>query len=318
MESNDFFYKLKSFLRELRVLRALHGFFINGLVILIFLTFTTKDGHTKPTFFKSPDQLEQIIKEDQGDLLIIDIRPTIHFNKKSIINSLNISPIILKTKTFLKNKKLVLVDEGIDYCTVKNLAKELSTNGFKEVFALEGGLRYYQFKNKGLQIIEDSLESRYGLTVVSLQKVLHCKSQSPLLIDLRNKERFEKEKIEGSLWFDYRLDTAMSDKITLKEKTDELINYIKNTLTIEQEAGKKNTVADYKYLSDETKYPVILIDEQGKHTPRLGKLLSRQKINTFYLIGGMESWNLYVYEIPAARKRESIKKDTECSECNEN
>ncbi|MEN8219815.1 MAG: rhodanese-like domain-containing protein [Pseudomonadota bacterium] len=79
----------------------------------------------------------------QKKALLIDIRHNKAFQHQNIPGSLNIPPHFLKTKNFLKNKHLILLNQGHSYRELENLYLALGKAGFNKVSVLEGGLNQW-------------------------------------------------------------------------------------------------------------------------------------------------------------------------------
>lgn len=75
---------------------------------------------------------------------MVDVRDAQAFQTYHIAGSLNLPDYTLKTKTFLKAKPLVLVNEGYHYRGLEALCQELRTAGFAQVAILDGGLNAWR------------------------------------------------------------------------------------------------------------------------------------------------------------------------------
>ena len=64
-----------------------------------------------PAFAISAESVLQKMRENQ-DIVLVDIRRRVEFEKFRIPGSINIPLFAIKTKAFLKSKSLVIVDEG--------------------------------------------------------------------------------------------------------------------------------------------------------------------------------------------------------------
>lgn len=102
----------------------------------------TGDCSTKSV---SVETVLQKLKEKQ-DFILIDVRNPNEFEKFRIPGSVNIPLFALKTKTFLKSKPLVLINEGHRYKQLREECAILSETGFT-ISILDGGL--YQWRRKG-------------------------------------------------------------------------------------------------------------------------------------------------------------------------
>ena len=85
-----------------------------------------------------------------GDLCWVDTRHESQYRVGHIAEALNLPLYVLKTKAFLKNKRVVLVNEGHDVTPLLEEAERLRALGFTRVQALEGGVRGWQFAGGAL------------------------------------------------------------------------------------------------------------------------------------------------------------------------
>lgn len=81
---------------------------------------------------------------NQKQAILVDIRDPKEFANYRIPGSLNINPQHLKTKPFLHNKQVILVDEGHSYASLEALCHDLREKGFKRVAVLDGGLNAWR------------------------------------------------------------------------------------------------------------------------------------------------------------------------------
>jgi len=70
----------------------------------------------------------------------IDIRKTDAYNGISMAGSMNIPIHAIKTKRYLKNKSIIIINEGYAYLPIVEECKKLTASGFKSVKILKGGL----------------------------------------------------------------------------------------------------------------------------------------------------------------------------------
>ena len=81
---------------------------------------------------------------DQKQAVLVDIRDPKEFANYRIPGSLNIKPQHIKSKPFLRNKQVILVDEGHSYASLEALCHDLREKGFKRVAVLDGGLNAWR------------------------------------------------------------------------------------------------------------------------------------------------------------------------------
>lgn len=78
--------------------------------------------------------------KQKNNHLFIDIRNNQTFNKKHILGSINIPLELITTKSFLKNKNIVLVGNGWDESSLLDKCAQLKSKGFTSVRVLTGGI----------------------------------------------------------------------------------------------------------------------------------------------------------------------------------
>jgi len=77
--------------------------------------------------------------KEKGEILLVDVRPEAEFEKFRIPGSVNIALYALQTKSFLRSKTVVLVNEGYHRSPLEFTCKWLRDKGFS-VRVLNGGL----------------------------------------------------------------------------------------------------------------------------------------------------------------------------------
>ncbi len=101
-----------------------------------------KPEYRDPSCFISTAELMTLQKDTS--LVLIDVRDEPVFKRLHIPDSLNMPPFAIKSKTFLKAKHLVLLNEGHSYRRVGWLCHELREAGFSKVSILKGGLNAWR------------------------------------------------------------------------------------------------------------------------------------------------------------------------------
>ena len=71
---------------------------------------------------------------------LVDIRPAKQFGRYFLPGSLNLQAFAIKTRPYLKERHLVLVDEGYRPLLMQTVLAELKSAGFDQVQILDGGL----------------------------------------------------------------------------------------------------------------------------------------------------------------------------------
>lgn len=79
----------------------------------------------------------------KNETVLIDVRSREEFERIRIPGSMNVPLFAIKTKTFLKPKPLVLVNEGYSYAPLERACEHLRESGFR-VWILTGGLNSWR------------------------------------------------------------------------------------------------------------------------------------------------------------------------------
>jgi len=84
----------------------------------------------EPTLAISVESVLKKLREKQ-DIILVDVRKKSEFEKFRIPGSISVPLFAVKTKTFLKAKPLVLVNEGYGYRQVEQEVAHLRDSGFR-------------------------------------------------------------------------------------------------------------------------------------------------------------------------------------------
>lgn len=99
-----------------------------------------------------------------GDVVLVDIRDARAFGRYRIAGSLNIEPGALKTKPFLRGRRVVLVDSGHSYGHLEALCRSLRDGGFGDLAILDGGLSAWRAE---VGRLEGDLQAQRELSRIS-------------------------------------------------------------------------------------------------------------------------------------------------------
>ncbi|ESQ15353.1 MAG TPA: rhodanese-like domain-containing protein [Chromatiaceae bacterium] len=83
---------------------------------------------------------EALMRQAEMDSVVVDLRRPAEVAALRIAGALNIPPHQVKTKAFLRGKRLLLADAGYRHGPAERTAAELDKAGFDEVQIIEGGL----------------------------------------------------------------------------------------------------------------------------------------------------------------------------------
>ena len=132
----------------------------------------------------------------KNQLALVDVREAEEYEKYRIPNTLNIQAHLLKYKSYLKSKTLVLVNSGKQYKELESTVAELRLQGYKNVSILDGGLRKW---HKEANRFDGKASAAKYLNTISVKEFLAESSHGPWLVfDLNKKETF-KAKINGKV-----------------------------------------------------------------------------------------------------------------------
>lgn len=236
--------------------------------------------------------METVLQELKGkrESILVDVRGTRQFEKFRIPGSINIPLFALKTKTFLKSRPLVLINEGHSYTQLTEECTTLLASGFT-ISILNGGL--YHWRRKGGPLEGDVFAQR-ELNRISPQAFLagtNCEnwivvdvSKFPLTLSLSSK----------SIHIPFANDS--------KEFIPKLKHVIRND-------GRKDWVS------------VIIYDEKGTGYEEIEKHLQAEGIiNVLYLEGGFEGYKNFKQQQASMQQehssgRRSVKTSKSCTGC---
>ncbi len=278
-----------------RILTAFATLLVNAL--LIYPHASIGDCSTQSV---SVESVLQKLKEKQN-LVLVDVRNSKEFEKFRIPGSVNIPLFALKTKTFLKSRPLVLINEGHSYEQLKEQCAILSETGFS-VSILDGGL--YQWRRKGGPLEGDVFAQR-DLNEISPQTFFAGKayenwmvidvSRSPFTLPLSPGLRGEGGG-EGAIFKVIRIPFANGSK--------EFISKLKS-------ATKNHSEKEFA--------SVIICDEKGEIYEEIEKHLQIAGMqNVLYLKGGLEGYRTFEKQQISMRGEKKVrvgKSNRDCTTC---
>ena len=237
----------------------------------------------------SVESVLQKLKEKQ-DLVLIDVRNAKEFEKFRIPGSVSIPLFALKTKTFLKSKPLVLVNEGHTYKQLREQCAILSEAGFS-AFVLDGGL--YQWKRKGGPLEGDVFAQR-ELNEISPQAFFAGKGyENWMVIDVSR---------SGKTGADVK--NPAQTHIAFSNGSKEFISKLKS-------ATKSHSEKEFA--------SVIICDEKGEIYEEIERQLQIAAVqNVLYLKGGLEGYRVFEKQQISMRQEKKVrigKSNRDCTTC---
>lgn len=132
----------------------------------------------------------------QDKLLVIDTRSKRDYEKVRIPKSLNLAPEIIKHKSFLKKKPILLINDGKSYAQLEKTASELMRKGFSSVKILDGGIKAW---SKHIQQVDGQTGILSQLVYMEAKEFLSEKQHGPwLIVDVGDTRSFS-QKINGEV-----------------------------------------------------------------------------------------------------------------------
>jgi len=226
---------------------------------------------------------------EKQESLLIDVRDSARFEKFRIPRSLNIPLYAIGTKTFLKNRRLILVSEGYDTARIEKECRSLRSLGFM-AWILEGGLAGWKRKGGAL---EGSPPAQEDLKMISPQSFF--------------------EERHYSNWL------ALNACTSGKKEADYLIpesSPIEKTKGPGQSPGKIEAIL--AGIKKESSPMILIINDEGKGFEGLERSLKKAGVGSVFILqGGIRGYRAFLKEQEnlVEPKDASIKAAGKCSGC---
>jgi len=234
------------------------------------------------TDFISSEYTAMQLKKKNYKYQIVDIRQAREFKKLHIPGSINIPLHFIKSKRYLKQKTLIIVDKGFYYRPIKEECKKLEKLNFT-VKILNGGLSTWLTKNLP---VKGSLFSQEDFYLIDPRKVYQEQSIHPILFVDASKEHPE------ALTPDFISTVSISSG----PEYSRLIEFI-----------KKNPTGS-----------ILVFNNFGEGYNSLwDKMLQKKITNLFFLKGGLNAYNKYLHNLDLARvpRQKRLKTMQKCRDC---
>jgi rhodanese-related sulfurtransferase len=214
-----------------------------------------------PALTISVDSVFQSLKEKDRATLV-DTRDADEFQKLRIPGSINIPLHTIKSKTFLKSKHLVLIDQGHSYFRLEKECRRLRESGFR-VSILDGGLSSWSQQGGAL---EGSTLEQKMLSKISFQ-AFHTERNYENWVVLNMSDRINPD---AARWIPESLHINGSDSLE------------KIITAIEALRDKNHKIPFLAFL---------IYTDCGNHYDRLEKLFQKVGVtNAFFLEGGLQAY----------------------------
>ncbi|MHC9510383.1 rhodanese-like domain-containing protein [Kangiella sp. M94] len=154
----------------------------------------TKFRERKQSYYM--DLNEAVVEYQKDKLVVIDVRPDYEYKSYRIPKSLNMTSGLIKRKGFLKNKNILLVNDGIRYTALEMVVDELLASGFKKVSILDGGVKLWARKTS---YVDGQIGLARSTPTISVKNFLaESRLGSWLVVDVGSEPSF-KEDINGKV-----------------------------------------------------------------------------------------------------------------------
>ncbi|MBN1903884.1 MAG: rhodanese-like domain-containing protein [Deltaproteobacteria bacterium] len=246
------------------------------------------DDSSQSLYVSAKSLLNELSKNQ--DFVLIDVRDKNEFEEYHIPDSINIPLYTIKTKGFLRDKRLVLINNGFNLKSLKETGEALVSKGYS-IRILQGGLLAWQ--KAGGNLIGDAA----GIKDINL---------------ISSEELFSEISKDSGNIVVINLTSASDNKtnIDLPGKVNVPVKDIKDIPVIVSDQIKKNGSNPYINL--------LITDKDGGEYETIDHALSEYKdINIFYLRGGTNSYQAFLNKqaMLKNRKKIGVEKENECSTC---
>jgi rhodanese-related sulfurtransferase len=232
-----------------------------------------------------------LVKSKRGELLhLVDVRSPEEFKRLRIRGAINVPLHFVKTKRFLKDAPVVLINEGYHTSPLEQECATLRDLGFT-VFILDGGICGGAMKGYGLQGDQLALDD---LRRVSPRQFSQEKDYAnSLILDI------SAVPVEGAR-------ELIPAAIHMADLADNHQSMLKLRQTVEQRRGERF-------------FNVLVVSAAGENYEEVQKHLALAGINAFYLEGGLSAYQSYAQNLALSwmPREKRVKSVGACRPCGE-
>lgn len=254
-----------------------------------FLIKRNKTSIDPDLLLSAKDAQKRLNSGSRNNMMLVDVRSSESFNKVRIPGSINIPLFALKTKTFLKTKQLVLVNEGYGYHKLVKECKRLRKEGFKSVCIMKGGLNAWQ---KAGEQLDGDIFVRKELNKIPPQSFFEDKDYGDVVaVNVYSSEFPEEDTlIPGTI------NIPLSDDVT------ELMKDLKRKIATNDERALLY---------------VVIVSEDGLIYESIeGTLEKRITESIFYLKGGLKGYREFLkHQALILQPKKVVKTKGGCPSC---
>ena len=259
------------------------------IIVIAFPIYAYSNDESSRVLFITVDSLFSELNEN-NNIVMVDVRSEKEFGEFNIPDSINIPLYSVKVKSFLKNKKLVLINNGFNLGNLKEAGEELLNKGFS-VRILYGGLLAWRNAGGKLAGNPQSFKKLDLVGAEDLFSEINEDENNLLVINL-----ISSSDKEGHI----KIPNIIN--VPVRENKDILIMF--------NDFLKKRRPSQYKNF--------LIANTNGDQYENIAHVLSKYKDkNIFYLEGGIESYLAFLNQRDLLKNRgkvSSVKQD-ECSSC---
>ncbi|RKZ82282.1 MAG: hypothetical protein DRR19_20955 [Candidatus Parabeggiatoa sp. nov. 1] len=206
---------------------------------------------------------------------LIDLRARQAFQRYRIPGSLNMPAHTLKTKTFLKSRNLILVNEGHNHKTLETLCLNLREAGFSNVSVLHGGLNQWR---KQVAPLQGDLLAQRNLDEITPAQFFQVRDYAHWLV-VKISPPNDKQQLSSEL-----LNLSLSDNA----------NAFVKQLTAAVAKRTETGVSPY----------ILIVSARGEHELKVKAMLRNTELmNVFYLQGGVYAYQQFIEQQAAMLAR---------------
>lgn len=266
---------------------------LNLVAVLPFMVSVEAQDHKKHdlTCALSADAVLDQLKEKEKPVLI-DIRNPDLFDRIRIPESVNIPLYAVKTKHYLKKRRIVLIDEGYEYSRLETECKKLKETGF-HAFILFGGLNAWAMA--GGRMEGDLLALEGMKKVFSRQFHLEKDYENHLTLCVtRGKE-------DSSF-------CLASNAIRLRAFNEDSL----------RSAVLSNQIPGSGLQGKNAFRMIVIAGEDGAGYEKAEKIIKKMKMmNVYYLDGGFMAYRQYLERVSLSQqpKASRMKQQKKCGGC---
>lgn len=222
------------------------------------------------------------------DIILIDVRRAEDFQSTRIANSINMPLHFIKTKPYLKNRRIIIVSRGYDSSRLEQESERLKDAGFTNVSILKDGLTGWL--HAGGELAGDPFAIK-KIPFVSPAHYFRERHLDNQVVINAGGPKYSQDK------------NILPDAVLVSHsvQSDLFVEIIGNIITQEEKKGRNTT---------------LIVNDDGDY----GEIQQRFKEagikGVFYLKGGLRGYKAFLHRQAALRQPNEIQaKQSVCSTC---